>query len=683
MAGIRRSTPAKSAAFDLPPPEAQNRPHAMIPIHRLLCAAAVMVCAAPAYAQPFLYSMRLTQPCTSTGCAAASLVITNARTGEVVNAEDPPLLGPNDGHLRTMTASVDGKRLYLSIGFARPRLLILNLVTNRVETIVPTSEEGNAWNLVPDPTGRVIYASNPLSARVTALDAITGQATGYVQLDHAYTMALSADGSLLGVTEPAIGLVTLLDPRTMTVRARVHVGNSPQRIAMSPDGSRVFVTCLIGVPRGLLVTIDTATGTIVNSTGTAYRPDRVVVSPTTGKIYMTMDTPGVWGVIDPTGTLTIHSAEIPRSATMAMSADGRRLYLAGLNGIIVIDTATDAPAGTLPGGSDLHLAVSTPCDFVLPSGPSVFGPAGGTGTLPVPAPAGCEWAVQNASLPPQLRITSAASGVGPGSIAYAVAPSSGPFTATIRIANQSARVSQEIPRLWIDTPRDGATLTSPFAIAGWTLAESVGASTSGIDVVHAWAFPFNGDAPKFLGSAAMDGPRPDVAAAFGAGYGRSGFSLTTPWLRPGRYQISVYGRSRTGQFDAFAATNITAVGESGTMALDFPSAGVVVEPGAAQIFVAGWAIDRAAASGTGTDVVHAWAFPVGPGDPAFLGSTMANNPRPDVGAFFGERFTASGFSALLPAPRPGTYDLAVYARSTTSGLFDQWRVVRITVRPPP
>jgi DNA-binding beta-propeller fold protein YncE len=648
--------------------------------HHLLFTVVAVVLSAPAYAQPFLYSMRPTPPCTG-GCVAESLVITNARTGDIVNADDPPLLGPNDGHLQTMAASVDGKRLYLSIGFVRPRLLILNLVTNRIDTIVPMALHDDPWVLLPDPTGRVLYTSNALSGRVRVLDAITGQMIGQVQLNQAFTMALSADGSLLAVTEPMINTVTLLDPRTLTVRLRVNVGNTPQRVALSPDGTRAFVACDRQDPTGTITTIDTQTGAIISVVETPHWPDRVVTSPSTGKIYVSFFEAGAWGVIDGTGTLAVHPAEIPARPTMAMAADGRRLYIAGLNGIIAIDTATDTPVGTLPGGSELHLAVSTSCDFVLPSQLSVFNAAGGTGTLTVPAPAGCEWAVQNVSLPPQLQITSASSGVGPGSVTYAVAPSSAPFTATIRVAQQTARVSQEIPRLWIDTPRD-ATVSSPFVIAGWTLAESVGATSSGIDVVHAWAFPSDGSAPRFLGSAAMDGPRPDVAGAFGPGYGRSGFSLTTPWLRPGRYQISVYGRSRTGQFDAFAATTVTTVGESGAMALDFPSTGLVAPPGG-NIFVAGWAIDRAAASGTGADIIHAWAFPVGPGQPVFLGSTEAGSARPDVGAFFGARFTPSGFSALLPAPAAGVYDLAVYARSTTTGMFDQWRVVRITVLPPP
>ena len=337
-------------------------------IRRLLFTAAAIALAAPAYGQPFLFSIRLLQPPTpATTFPAASLVITNARTGEVVNADDPPLLGPNEGAVAHMTTSVDGKRLYVSVGFVRPRLIIINLVTNRIDTIVPQIAGQDPWMLVADPNGRVLYGSNPLSGRITVIDAITGQVTSHVQLSNAFTTALSADGSLLAVTEPPVNTVTLLDPRTLTVRFRVTVPTAPQRVALSPDGKRAFVSCHLGASGGTIVTIDTDTGAIVNSAPTGHRPDRVLLSPSTGKVYVSFLEGGAWGVIDGTGTLAVHPAAIPSRATMAMSADGRRLYIAGVNGIIVIDTATDLPAGNLPGGSELHLAVSTPCDFILPN----------------------------------------------------------------------------------------------------------------------------------------------------------------------------------------------------------------------------------------------------------------------------------------------------------------------------
>lgn len=661
-------------------------------IVRLLLTVVTVAIAAPALAQPFLYSTRQTRKCDPSGCGDTYLVITNARTGEVVNADDPPLLRADEGAIivNAMTTSVDGKRLYISTGYPGGdplgrigRLYVINLVTNRTEAAVPMQR--NPWMLVTDPGGRVLYGANPIDGRVVVIDAISGQVTRSVAVGFPFAMALSSDGSLLAVTEPPTSVVTLIDTVTMTTRMSVKVPNYPQRVGMSPDGKRIYICSYAGTPGGLITTIDAETGAILNSTATGgFSPARILVSPKSGKLYVTFQQAGAWGVVDVAGNLTTYDAEIGQAATMAASDDWRHLYIAGLNGIVVIDTASDAFEGRLPGGSDLYLAVSTPCDFVLPAVTAQYNRAGGTGAIQVPAPAGCEWAVQNVSLPPQLQITSTTSGVGPGTVTYSVAPSATPFTASIRIANQSAKVSQEIPWLWVDTPGNGATVSSPFVIAGWTLAQAVGATSSGIDVVHAWAFPADGSVPRFLGSATMNGARPDVAAAIGPAYASSGFSVTTPWLKPGRYQISVYGRSRTGQFDAFAAFNITAVGESGVMALDFPSTDLLLQPGQTTIFVAGWAFDRAAASGTGVDTIHVWAFPVGPGDPVFLGSPAYGNARPDVGAFFGARFTDSGFAALLPKPsRPGTYDVAVFARSTTTGLFDQWRVVRIQVVPAP
>ena len=53
--------------------------------------------------------------------------------------------------------------------------------------------------------------------------------------------------------------------------------------------------------------------------------------------------------------------------------------------------------------------------------------------------------------------------------------------------------------------------------------------------------------------------------------------------------------------------------------------------------------------------------------------------RPDVAGIFGPQFAAAGFlltGATLPA---GTYDLAVFAHSTVTQSFNNWRVVRIHV----
>ena len=94
----------------------------------------------------------------------------------------------------------------------------------------------------------------------------------------------------------------------------------------------------------------------------------------------------------------------------------------------------------------------------------------------------------------------------------------------------------------------------------------------------------------------------------------------------------------------------------------------------------GWAIDLGAASGSGVDAIHVWAFPVGGGPAVFVAQAASSGARPDVGAGFGSQFTNSGYSYIINGLSPGVYDLGVYAHSTVSGTFNQFRVVRITVR---
>ena len=162
----------------------------------------------------------------------------------------------------------------------------------------------------------------------------------------------------------------------------------------------------------------------------------------------------------------------------------------------------------------------------------------------------------------------------------------------------------------------------------------------------------------------------------------SGYTLNTS-LPGGSYRIMAFMHDAlTGTFNLAQQANVTVLQGAPLMALDRPLSGLV-NIGAV---ISGWAVDTGAASGVGVDVVHVWAWPVAGGSPIFVGATPVGNPRPDVAAALGSgRFTNSGFSLTLQALQGGgfvpgqQYDLAVYAHSTVTGTFNQWRVVRVTV----
>jgi hypothetical protein len=111
--------------------------------------------------------------------------------------------------------------------------------------------------------------------------------------------------------------------------------------------------------------------------------------------------------------------------------------------------------------------------------------------------------------------------------------------------------------------------------------------------------------------------------------------------------------------------------------IDLPAAqATVVQP----FIVAGWAVDANDQAGTGIDTLHVWAYPVGGGNPIFVGVAAYGGARPDVAALVGARFRASGYGVTVDGLPPNTYDLAVFAWSTVENRFLPARVVRVAVR---
>jgi len=116
------------------------------------------------------------------------------------------------------------------------------------------------------------------------------------------------------------------------------------------------------------------------------------------------------------------------------------------------------------------------------------------------------------------------------------------------------------------------------------------------------------------------------------------------------------------------------------MNVDLPAAGARV-PGNG-FAVGGWAIDAAASGSPGVDAVHVWAYPVSGAPAVFVGAASYGSGRPDISAAFASSwFGASGFN-LNATLAPGTYDLAVFARSTIAGSFNNVQLVRVTVEAP-
>jgi hypothetical protein len=112
------------------------------------------------------------------------------------------------------------------------------------------------------------------------------------------------------------------------------------------------------------------------------------------------------------------------------------------------------------------------------------------------------------------------------------------------------------------------------------------------------------------------------------------------------------------------------------LAVDAPVPGL---QSSGTFMVAGWALALDGPSAPGIEAVHVWAYPVGGGVPSFLGAATLGGARPDVGAFFGPGYEASGFGLPVIGLASGTWDLAVFPLAAGAAGFDTARIVRVTI----
>jgi N-acetylneuraminic acid mutarotase len=155
------------------------------------------------------------------------------------------------------------------------------------------------------------------------------------------------------------------------------------------------------------------------------------------------------------------------------------------------------------------------------------------------------------------------SGLSPGAyllavIAHSTVTSSFSIVQTVHFTVTTTAV------MTIDTPADlSGTASAVLTVAGWSIDRSASGGT-GVDALHVYAFPNpgSGQAPIFLGVAAMGMARPDVGALYGAQFTNAGYGLTvtraSAGLAPGFYAIVVASHSTTtGTFNNVAIARVT------------------------------------------------------------------------------------------------------------------------------
>jgi YVTN family beta-propeller protein len=189
-------------------------------------------------------------------------------------------------------------------------------------------------------------------------------------------LAVSPDGSQLWVadTGPQTSAsspsgIDIIDTATNTVTAKLPLSGQPSKVAFAPDGSQAYVVTNDG-----LVTYSVATRRVVGFTSGIGLAHGIAVSPDGTTLYVTDTTGRSVKVIDArTGRVTDSIGVGDTPWDDVISSNGSTLYVANMNSdsVSVISTATDKVTDTIsitgdpdtlaltPDGSQLWVAQQT------------------------------------------------------------------------------------------------------------------------------------------------------------------------------------------------------------------------------------------------------------------------------------------------------------------------------------
>lgn len=203
-------------------------------------------------------------------------------------------------------------------------------------------------------------ANNGISGNVTVIDTATNIVVDTVNVGEVpWGVAITPDGSKVYVTNQVDSTVSVIDAATNTVTVTLNLGDFPSGIAITPDGTKAYVA---SNPNKVSV-IDTTTNTVTATVSMASNAAGIAVSPDGTKVYATNWDGGTVSVID-TATNTV-TATVPVGSYpygVAVSPDGTKVYVTNCDSgsVSVVDTLTNTVTATINAGDNPWGVAITP-----------------------------------------------------------------------------------------------------------------------------------------------------------------------------------------------------------------------------------------------------------------------------------------------------------------------------------
>ncbi|MGB7796665.1 MAG: Hsp70 family protein [Pseudonocardiaceae bacterium] len=234
-------------------------------------------------------------------------------------------------------------------------ITVVDTARNQVTATIPVAT-GPPQFLTFAPDGRTLYVtvSND-QGTIHAIDVLdTGSNTVIATIPQPgmpLRVAVAPDGKRLFVANHELPFVSVIDTATNTVIGQVHVAPNPHWVTFSPDGSRAYTA---NHESNLISVIDTATLDVLATIPVGKSPHSIAVNPRLPLVAnVNFDAHSVSEIDTTTNEIvaTIPVGENPQD--VAWAPDGRFAYVVndGSNTASVIDTTTNQVTETIPTGA--------------------------------------------------------------------------------------------------------------------------------------------------------------------------------------------------------------------------------------------------------------------------------------------------------------------------------------------
>jgi YVTN family beta-propeller protein len=197
-----------------------------------------------------------------------------------------------------LTLSTDGRFAYV----ANSGSGTVSVIDTSSSTVIGTATGGNGtFDVQLSPDGRRLYTSNWYGGDVGIYDAFNGTEIDKVQVNPWIgagqsgigNMRVSPDGKTIYVANAYDNTIVLINPDTRTIYKTIPVGQYPREVALSMNGSKLFVSmindqaiCSISLPSGNVTYRSLAPATPIGlalySTSVLPTPVPVTIGTVTG-----------------------------------------------------------------------------------------------------------------------------------------------------------------------------------------------------------------------------------------------------------------------------------------------------------------------------------------------------------------------------------------------------------------